>query len=37
MPEHDNEDDQPQKDYLGRILIGFIILAGLMWLLVYLF
>jgi hypothetical protein len=32
-----NGDDQKKKDYLGRILIGFIILSGFLWLLVYLF
>ena len=37
MTDRDNGDDEKPKDYLGRILIGFIILAGFLWLLVYLF
>ncbi len=31
-----NNDNAPQKDYLGRILIGFILLAAVFWLLTYL-
>ena len=37
MTDRDNGDDQKPKDYLARIMIGFIILAGFLWLLVYLF
>ncbi len=37
MTEQDNGDEQKPKDYLGRILIGFILLAAFLWLLVYLF
>jgi hypothetical protein len=37
MPRPDNENDSPQKDYLGRILIGFIILAAIFWGLTYVF
>jgi hypothetical protein len=33
----DNGEDSPQKDYLGRILIGFIVLAAIFWGLVYVF
>ena len=31
-----NGQDEPQKDYLGRILIGFVVLAAILWILTYL-
>jgi hypothetical protein len=31
--EPDNGDDTPSKDYLGRILIGLIALAAILWVL----
>lgn len=37
MSQPENNQDVPQKDYLGRILIGFIVLAAIFWLLVYIF
>jgi hypothetical protein len=37
MSDSDDQSNGPKKDYLGRILIGFIALSALMWLLVYLF
>lgn len=33
----ENGGDKPEKDYLGRILIGFIALAAVLWLLTYIF
>ncbi len=32
-----DDNEQPQKDYLGRILIGFIALAAILWGLTYIF
>jgi hypothetical protein len=36
-PPSSNGGDEPQRDYLGRILIGFISLAAFLWILVYIF
>jgi hypothetical protein len=33
----DQDNDQPQKDYLGRIVVGFMVLAAIFWGLVYIF
>jgi hypothetical protein len=32
-----NDQDPPRKDVLGRILIGFIILAAVLWILTFIF
>lgn len=37
VPKSDQGSDPPQKDYLGRILIGIIILAAFLWALTFIF
>jgi hypothetical protein len=30
-----SNEEQPRRDYLGRIVIGFMMLAGILWFLVH--
>ena len=37
QPERESDREQPRRDYLGRIVVGFLILAAILWVLTYFF